>query len=326
MGKFLNVGIIQMPVSKDTATNLKYIEEKVDALMTAYHKPELILGVEGGIGYFTPEEIPGPITDFLGNIAKKHEIYFIPGTMYEVSDEAEEGKFFNTAPIFNPKGELVDAYRKMAPWYPAEEFTSPGKDYVVFDIPEKDTKVGVMICYDSNFPEISRNLTLLGAEVIVKLTQDPEEICRINKPIHYARALENQAYLVSTNGVGFFGGTSLYGNSLVINPEGHLVWEANNTETVATTTLDLGLVKRVREYGTCFMDHYLKHVKQFNFKMPYANNIHEAPLFKNLEAAPSSVEEYEKKVKEVGVCEIGKTSNQEVDFDGFKNNLNEFFK
>ena len=98
MDKFLNVGIIQMPVSQDTATNLKYIEEKVDDLMSTYHRPELIIGVEGGIGYFTPEEIPGPITDFLGEIAKKHEIYFIPGTMYEVSDEAEEGKFFNTAP------------------------------------------------------------------------------------------------------------------------------------------------------------------------------------------------------------------------------------
>lgn len=201
MGRFLNVGIIQMPLSEDTRENLSYIAKKVDDVMGGYHRPELVVGVEGGIGFDTPQPIPGPITDFLAKIAQKHEIYFIPGTMWESHAELESGMFYNSAPVFNPKGELIAVYRKMAPWRPFESESAPGKEYVVFDIPEKETKIGVQICYDLNFPEISRNETLMGAEVLIKLTEDPEELCIFNKMYHYVRALENQAYLVSTNGV-----------------------------------------------------------------------------------------------------------------------------
>jgi len=320
MGRFLNVGIIQMPVSKDTSVNLNYIKKKVNDLMCAYHRPELILGVEGGIGYFTPQEIPGPITDFLGEIAREYEIYFIPGTMYEKKD----GYVYNSAPIFNPKGELINVYRKMAPWRPAEDSAAPGYEYVVFDIPEKETKIGVQICYDLNFPEISRNETLMGAEVLVKITMDPEELYHLNKPIHYARALENQAFLVSTNGVGSFGGSNLYGNSLVINPEGQTLWEAGATETVATVTLDLDLVTRSREYGTIFMDHYLQHLREFAFPMPYSNNLSEAPLYKNLSAAPRNVGQYESQVKKIGSLTIGKSSTEDFPADELERNLNAF--
>lgn len=82
MGRFLNVGIIQMPVNEDTVVNLKYIEQKTNELMSAYHKPELIVGVEC-MESFTAQYIPGAMTEFFSNIAKKHGIYFIPGSMYE---------------------------------------------------------------------------------------------------------------------------------------------------------------------------------------------------------------------------------------------------
>lgn len=325
MGRFLNVGIIQMPVGNDTAVNLKYIEDKTEELMSAYHKPELIVGVEC-MESFTPQYIPGPMTDFFSKIAKKHEIYFIPGTMYEKSDELPEGMCYNTAPIFNPKGELIDKYSKMAPWRPAEQFAVPGRRYVVFDIPEKNTKVGVQICYDLNFPEISRNETLMGAEVLIKITLDPQELYGLNKHVHYTRALENQAYLVSTNAVGFFNGAHMYGNSLVISPEGNTIWEAGQEESIATVTLDLDLVKRSREYGTLFLDHYMQHLREYNFPMPFAQDISKAPLFENLRPAPRTVAEYEKDVKEVGVGTIGKKNEIPLDLDKLEENLNLFLK
>ena len=65
--------------------------------------------------------------------------------------------------------------------------------------------------------------------MLVKLTMDPQELYLLNKHIHYARALENQAYLVSTNGTGFFNAINLYGNSLVISPEGNVLCEAGQT-------------------------------------------------------------------------------------------------
>ncbi len=325
MGRYLNVGIIQMTVSMDTAENLAYIEKKVDEIMAGYHKPELVVGVEC-ISAFTPEYIPGPMTEFFGSIAKKHGIYFIPGSMYEFSDELTDGFCYNSAPIFNPKGELIDVYRKMAPWRPAEDMAAPGNRYVVFDIPEKQTKVGVQICYDLNFPEISRNEALMGAEVLVKLTMDPEELYSLNKHVHYARALENQAYLVSTNGVGFFHGTQLYGNSLIINPEGQLLWEAGPVDTVCTVTLDLDLVSRCRQHGTIFMDHYMQHLREYSFPMPYAQNVSKAPLFETLPPAPKNVKEYEEMVKEVGVCQIGNLNEDNLDIETWQKNVKDFLK
>ena len=248
MGRFLNVGVIQMPVSHDTSENLQYIEDSVASLMAGFRRPELIVGVES-ISSFTPEPIPGSITEYFGKMAKKYGIYLIPGTICEKSDDLPEGKYYNTAPIFNPKGELIDYYRKMVPWRPVEDMVEPGKRYVVFDIPEKQTKIGVQICYDLNFPEISRNETLMGAEVLVKLTLDPQELYLLNRPIHFARALENQAFLVSTNGVGFHHSAHLYGHSMVIDPEGNLLWEAGETKSAAVITLDLDSVSRCREIG-----------------------------------------------------------------------------
>lgn len=325
MGRFLNVGIIQMPVSCDTAINLKYIEDRVEEMMSTYHKPELIVGVEC-MESFTPQYIPGPMTDFFSAIAKRHGIYFIPGSMYEKSDELPEGVCYNSAPIFNPKGELIDVYRKMAPWRPAEDMAAPGNKYVVFDIPEKKTKIGVQICYDLNFPEISRNETLMGAEVLVKLTLDPQELYGLNKHVHYTRALENQAFLVSTNAVGFFRGTHLYGNSLVINPEGQLLWEAGQTDTVATVTLDLDLVTRTRQYGTIFMDHYLQHLRDYHFPMPYADDVTKAPLFETLRETPTNVVEYEKDVADEGVCQIGNLYDLPMELEKWEENLNNFLK
>ncbi len=177
----------------------------------------------------------------------------------------------------------------MAPYRPAEPAV-PGRRYVVFDIPEKQTKVGVQICYDLNFPEISRNETLMGAEVLVKLTMDPTELYQINKPLHFARATENQAYLVSTNGVGQFESFHLYGNSLVIDPEGHLLWEAGEQPAVATVTLDLDRVSQVRRHGSLMMDHYLQHLRDYDFPQPFAGSVSEAPLFRQLPPTPGNLE------------------------------------
>lgn len=324
MGRFLNVGIIQMSCSEDTAVNLAKIAERTDMLMQSYHKPDLVVGVEF-MEAFTPDTIPGKITDYFSKIAKKHHIYFIPGTMYEYDESLPEGMFYNTAPVFNPDGELIGKYRKMAPWRPGEDQIEPGKDYFVFDIPEKKTKVGVQICYDLNFPEISRNQALEGAEVLVKLTLDLEELYKVNQHMHYARALENQAYFVCTNGTGFFGNCHAYGHSQVISPEGNCIWEASQEETICTVTLDLDLVTRCRKYGTLFMDHYMKHLFEYNFPMPYADDFRKAPLYKDLGIGPRHAKDYDKNIEEVVDNPIGKRSlGSDIDTDKIQANLDKF--
>ena len=323
MGRFLNVGVIQMPCSEDTAENLKWIEEKTEMMMRDPHKPDLVVGVEC-MEAFTPDTIPGAMTDFFASIAKKHHIYFIPGTMYEIDQELPEGRFYNTAPVFNPDGELIGKYHKMAPWQPGEDMAVPGKEYLVFDIPEKKTKVGVQICYDLNFPEISRNETLMGAEVLVKLTMDPQELYKLNEHYHYVRALENQAYLVCTNGTGFFGSHHLYGHSQIISPEGQCIWEAGETPTICTMTLDLDLVDRCRKYGTNFQDHYLRHLFEYNFPMPYADDFKKAPLYEAIGEGPVNAAEYDENIKDVMENPIGKRAPESMDVDTWQKNLDDF--
>lgn len=303
MRRYLNVGIMQMPVAEETRDNLEYISRMVDALMANYHTPELVIGVEYGIGV-RPESIPGPATEFLGNIAKRHGIYFIPGSMAELHPDLQEGQFYNAAPVFGPDGSIIAVYRKMCPWYPAEHAV-PGREYVVFDIPEKRAKIGVQICYDAYFPEISRNEVLMGAEVLVKLTMDPDPLHKPYSALPIVRAIENQAYFISTNGTGFFGGHSLYGHSVVVDPEARVLWEAEREPAIATVTLDLSLVEITREYGAFFMDQTLKHLRYFNLPMPYANNVAEAPLYARLGPPANTVADYDSKVRELGVATIG---------------------
>ena len=93
------------------------------------------------------EKIPGPISDFCAELARKHEIFLIPGSLYEKEGQA----IYNTAPVFNPQGKLIARYRKMYPWRPFEKTTS-GSETVVFDVPDVG-RVGVCICYDLWFPE-----------------------------------------------------------------------------------------------------------------------------------------------------------------------------
>ena len=291
MRRFLNIGIIQMPITTDIHENLSYLEDAVERIMLNPRKPDLVVGCES-VAMDIGEPIPGPQSNIWAGIAKKHGIYFIPGSMGEWDEElSPDGPYYNTAPVYDPSGKLLCKYRKMAPYRPLEDGV-PGDKYCVFEIPERNTKIGLQICYDLNFPEISRNLTLLGAEVLVKITLDPSELYSINKHLHYARAVENQAYMVSVNATGPFMANLSYGNSMVVDPEGRLVWEAGENPCNAVITLDIDEVTRTRQYGSFHMDHYLQHLRDYNFPMPFAGNIADAPVYKNIDMTSQNIRLY----------------------------------
>lgn len=81
----LNVSVVQMPIL-DTPSSLEYLRNQVDSLMQGTLRPELVVGVEYGLG-FTPQRIDSDFIDYLGAIAKKYGIYFVPGTFSEISDD-----------------------------------------------------------------------------------------------------------------------------------------------------------------------------------------------------------------------------------------------
>lgn len=277
MSKKLNVSIVQMPLG-DSAASLKYLRDAVDTLMQSYIKPELVVGVEFGIGA-TPDTIPGRTTDFLGAIAKKHGIYFIPGTMLEVSDQ--EGKFYNSCPIFGPSGKLITSYRKKVPFWPPEDNVIPSRepDYCTFRIPEKDITVGVLICYDQFFPEIPRTLAMEGAELLVCPAADSVEFSYIPDIIPRARALENELYYIWTSNAGPNAKGTGSGGSIIVDPEGSIVFQCGDTPAMVTQTLDLEKVALKR---SCGADQHLSSLKYFDVKSPYANCVSKAPVYATL--------------------------------------------
>jgi formamidase len=190
------------------------------------------------------QKIPGPITDFCSKIARENNIYLIPGSMYEKKDD----KIYNSSPIFDDQGNIINIYHKMYPWRPHEK-TASGKKTLVFEIPGIG-KIGLCNCYDLWFPELIRDLVFKGAEIIfiptAAGTQDRSQEIILTR----AAAIQNQCYVVSVNGLGINGVSSGgKGESLIVDPEGHIIQKAGQLQENLIAMVDLENVQRTRDYG-----------------------------------------------------------------------------
>jgi predicted amidohydrolase len=259
----LQVALIQMPVQSNPWRNVQALEEGLARAAAAEPPCELAVGVEFGISPGPPLPEKNEIYGYLGDMAARYGVYLLPGSVKIAADK--EGGFFNQAPVFGPDGGLLGRYNKMVPWDTSlEHGTVPGREPLVFDIPEKGTKAGVMICYDADFPEIARGLTLSGAEVLIQLSMDPDTISGEYDAIKQARALENQAYYIYTNGVGKCEGFTLAGGSRIIGPEGETLYAAGSEAATGGTSLDLARLRRCRSEGSwgevAILRSYLEHL------------------------------------------------------------------
>lgn len=241
--------------------------------------------VVSGLVQFVPTEqpdtwrknaqpIPGPLTESLCAIARQTKKWLVPGSMYELDGEA----LYNTALAISPEGEIVAKYRKLFPWMPFEAGTAAGKEFCVFDIPGAG-RFGLCICYDQWFPEVARSLTWLGAEVILQPTMTPTSDRALELVVSQANAIFNQCYFVGVNGVGPYGG----GKSLIVDPDGRVLQQAGDHETILTEILDLDHVTRTREYGNIGMTQTLKQLRDSGHQFPiYQHGVAQGEGFKKL--------------------------------------------
>jgi len=132
------------------------------------------------------EPIPGPSTEFLGQLAARHKCYVVAG-IYE-----RDGKvIYNTSVLLDRAGTLVGRYRKVClPREEVEAGITPGTTYPVFDT--DFGRIGMMICWDLSYPEVARRLAANGAEIIFM------PICGGNGIFARARAIENQVHIVAS--------------------------------------------------------------------------------------------------------------------------------
>jgi predicted amidohydrolase len=132
------------------------------------------------------EPVPGLTTAFLGDLARRLKVWIVAG-LYERSGS----RVYNTAVLVGRDGTLVGRYRKMS--LPDEEIEggiTPGADTPVFDT--DFGRVGLMICWDSGYPEVARSLASRGAEVLFLPIWGGEEM------LVQARAIENQIHVVAS--------------------------------------------------------------------------------------------------------------------------------
>jgi predicted amidohydrolase len=188
------------------------------------------------------EPLSGARVSALRELAADLGVWLIPGSVCELG---ANGELFNTALALSPEGALVASYRKVFPWRPYEPFDA-GDRFVTFEMPGIG-RAGFSICYDAWFPEVTRHLAWMGAEVVLNLVKTTT--CDRTQEIVLARAnaIVNQVFVVSVNCAGPVG----TGQSLIVDPEGLVRTATAGTEaTVLTDVLDLEHVSRVRKYGT----------------------------------------------------------------------------
>ncbi len=288
MGRSFGVAAVQIPVVDwDTERTLERMDRELARIRRSYPWvqlvcfPELfptgtaprVAPPEGQSWDRSAEAVPGPLTERLSAMARKHRVWLQPGSLYE----REDGQTFNTALVFSPDGTLVARYRKMFPWRPWESVAA-GREFCTFDIPGVG-RFGLCICYDTWFPELVRTLVWLGAEVILHPTLSYTQDRRAELVLEQAHALFNQCYVISVNAAA----PTACGQSLIVDPHGRVLHKADGQEELLVEMLDLELVQRVRELGTLGLNQHLKQLRDFRGQFPpYAEGMDKGPGFRSL--------------------------------------------
>jgi predicted amidohydrolase len=169
------------------------------------------------------EPLDGPRTKALARIASEHRVWFAAGTVPEAVDEA----IFNTGLLFSPDGVLRAVYRKTHLYRPMHEDLAfqPGDHLTVCDTSVLG-RVGLLVCFDGDFPEVARALRGAGARVVIQVNAYETKAESWWDRIYPAHALINGQWWIMANQCGTRGETTFLGGSRVISPFGDVVAQA----------------------------------------------------------------------------------------------------
>ena len=187
------------------------------------------------------EPLDGPRIKELSELAGDLKIWLVPGS---VCERGPRGELFNTQVVLSPEGQLAASYRKIFPWRPFEPY-DPGDSFVTVDL-DGYGRAGLSICYDAWFPEVSRQLAWMGAEVIINVVKTTTPDREHELILARASAISNQIFIVSVNCAGPTG----RGQSLIVGPEGDVLGQLGEGPGLLPASLDLSEVERVRTHGT----------------------------------------------------------------------------
>ena len=252
MPKMVNVALAQISCKiGDKDYNIRKIERNVK--QAKKNQASLIVFPELALTGYTcrdlvyelAEPIPGPSVHRLETIAKKENIHIVLG-MLEKSNKAK-AVLYNTAVLISPKG-FIGKYQKMhLPTHSVFEekrYFRGGYQTPVFDT--SIGKLGLIICYDVFFPEITRLLRLKGAQLVICISASPSVRRGFFEVLTTARALENTMFLAYVNLVGIEDGLQFWGGSRMIAPSGKIIAQAKyDKEDIVAAQINYSDMNRV---------------------------------------------------------------------------------
>ena len=276
----LHIGFIQQHNTANTADNMKRLSEGIALL--AQHGAELIVLQElhnslyfcqtEDINTFEQAEpIPGPSTDFFGQLARKHQVVIVTSLF----EKRAAGLYHNTAVVIERDGTIAGKYRKMHipddPAYYEKFYFTPG-DMGFQPINTSVGRLGVLVCWDQWFPEAARLMAMHGADLLIYPTaigyasnDTPEEQQRQREAwttIQRGHAVANGLPVIAVNRVGHeidpssqTKGIQFWGSSFVAGPQGEILYRApEDDEKQDIVAIDLAHSEQVRHWWPFFRD------------------------------------------------------------------------
>lgn len=198
------------------------------------------------------EQYPtGETINMLAETAREEGIYLVGGSI----PEEEGGKVFNTSFTFNPLGDMIGKHRKIHLFdvdlpsglsFRESKTLSPGNQVTVINT--APATLGVAICYDIRFPELSRIMTLRGAQILIF----PAAFNMTTGPAHWEilfkiRAVDNQVFTIGASSARNYNASYIsYGNSMVVDPWGDILAKADEKENIIYAEINLEYIAKVR--------------------------------------------------------------------------------
>lgn len=264
MRESVTVSAIQMNSQSDKAANMR---RALALIGVAADRGAQLIGLPEVVNFLGPaalatamaETIPGPTIEEFQSAAQQHSIHLLAGSILE-TNPVNPAKPFNTSCLIAPSGEIIGKYRKIHLFdvdlpreftYRESDERSAGDQPVVVETPVG--KIGLSICYDVRFPELYRQLVGQGAEIVFVPAAFTMQTGRDHWHVLLrARAIENQVFTIAPAQTGAkLEGLVCYGRSLIINPWGTVLAQAEDGETVITAELNFDTLSSVRGKLPC---------------------------------------------------------------------------
>ena len=261
------IAAIQMASGTNVSANLNEVSRQILSAAQAGAKlivlPEnfAIMGIhDSDHVQIAEEDGAGPIQKFLSEQAKKNKVWLVAGTVplkLNSDNTNYEKKVYAACLVYNEKGERVSRYDKIhlfdvhleitSETYNESETIEAGNKAVIVETPFG--KIGLAICFDLRFPELFRQLVLLGADIIVL----PSAFTAITGKAHWevllrARAIENLCYVVASAQGGYHvSGRETYGDSMIVDPWGTVLDRLPHGSGYVIADVDIENINNIRK-------------------------------------------------------------------------------